>query len=201
MNAGNSRDVKAMMVRLFDSLKLQQITGVMTYLTMAGKMEETEAGISSLIDTWLEVLDVELQGERTRALYVIKSRGMAHSNQVREFLLDHDGVRLLQVHAGPNGVLTGSARITHDNRIAAELQLREAEAKRTEELLGRKQAALRAQIAALEAQFESEAEAARLEISDAAQRVERERAESAEASQRRSSASAGHRAARGKGKA
>jgi len=187
MNAGSSRDVKAMMVRLFDSLKLRQITGVMTYLTTAGKMEETEAGISSLIDTWLEVRDVELNGERTRALYVIKSRGMSHSNQVREFLLGTDGVRLLQVYAGPQGVLTGSARITQDNRLAAEAQLRDAEAKRTENLLRRKEAALRAQIAALEAQFESEAEAARFELTEVARQVEREQAESAAAAERRSS--------------
>jgi circadian clock protein KaiC len=186
-NAGNSRDVKAMMVRLFDSLKQQQITGVMSYLTTAGKMEETEAGISSLIDTWLEVRDVELNGERTRALYVIKSRGMAHSNQVREFVLDNDGVRLLQVYAGPEGVLTGSARITQDNRLAAEAQVRHTEAKRTEDLLSRKQAALRAQIAALEAQFESEAEAARFEIDEATRRLERERAANAAAGERRTS--------------
>jgi len=186
MNAGNPRDVKAMMIRLFDSLKLQQITGIMTYLTTAGRMEETEAGISSLIDTWLEVRDVELQGERTRALYVIKSRGMPHSNQVREFVLDSDGVHLLEVYAGEDGVVTGSARISQDNRRAAESESRKAEAKRTELLLARKQAAVRARIAALEAEFESEAEAARLEIREASERVERARAERVAAGRRRS---------------
>jgi circadian clock protein KaiC len=185
MNAGNSRDVKSMMVRLFDSLKMQQITGVMTYLTASGHMEETEAGISSLIDTWLEVRDLERHGERTRALYVIKSRGMAHSNQVREFVLSDRGVRLLDVYAGPDGVLTGSARAIQDSRMAAEQELRQAAAKRTEHLLARKRAALEAQIAALEAEFASEAEAARLLISDTESRAERERSERLNASRER----------------
>jgi circadian clock protein KaiC len=176
MNAGSSRDVKSMMVRLFDALKMEQITGLMTYLTSAGQMEQTEAGVSSLIDTWLEVRDIEIQGERTRALYVIKSRGMAHSNQVREFVLSHDGIRLLEVYQGPDGVLTGSARALQDSRLAAEQELREAEASRTERLLARKQAALRAQIAALEAEFQSDAEATRLMLNDTKNRADRDRA-------------------------
>jgi circadian clock protein KaiC len=185
MNAGGPRDVKSMMVRLFDSLKMQQVTGLMTYLTASGHMEETEAGISSLIDTWLEVRDLEMHGERTRALYVIKSRGMAHSNQVREFVLSDAGVRLLDVYAGPDGVLTGSARAAQDNRIAAERELRQAAAERTEQLLARKRAALQARIAALEAEFASEAEAARLLISDSESRAERERSERLSASRER----------------
>jgi circadian clock protein KaiC len=157
----------------------------MTYLTATGRMEETEAGISSLIDTWLEVRDLEMHGERTRALYVIKSRGMAHSNQVREFVLSDAGVRLLDVYAGPDGVLTGSARAAQDNRIAAERELRQAAAKRTEQLLARKRATLQARIAALEAEFASEAEAARLLISDSESRAERERSERLSASRQR----------------
>jgi circadian clock protein KaiC len=185
MNAGSSRDVKSMMVRLFDSLKMQQITGLMTYLTASGRMGETQAGISSLIDTWLEVRDLEMHGERTRALYVIKSRGMAHSNQVREFLLSDAGVRLLDVYAGPDGVLTGSARALQDSRIAAEQELRQAAAKRTEQLLLRKRAALQARITALEAEFASEAEAARMLLSDSESRAERERSERLSASRER----------------
>jgi circadian clock protein KaiC len=138
-----------------------------------------------LIDTWLEVRDLERHGERTRALYVIKSRGMAHSNQVREFVLSDRGVRLLDVYAGPDGVLTGSARAIQDSRMAAEQELRQAAAKRTEHLLARKRAALEAQIAALEAEFASEAEAARLLISDTESRAERERSERLNASRER----------------
>jgi circadian clock protein KaiC len=185
MNAGSPRDVKSMMVRLFDSLKLQQITGLMTYLTASGRMEETEAGISSLIDTWLEVRDLETHGERTRALYVVKSRGMAHSNQVREFVLSDQGVRLLDVYAGPDGVLTGSARALQDSRLVAEQESRKSAAQRSEQLLARKQAALQAQIAALEAEFASEAEAARLSINETESRAERERSERLRASSER----------------
>jgi circadian clock protein KaiC len=185
INAGSPRDVKSMMVRLFDSLKMQQITGLMTYLTATGRMEETEAGISSLIDTWLEVRDLEMHGERTRALYVIKSRGMAHSNQVREFVLTDKGVRLLDVYAGPEGVLTGSARAMQDSRSAAEQELRQAAGERTEQLLARKELALRARIAALEAEFASEAEAARLLISDTQSRAERERNQRLDVSRQR----------------
>ena len=185
INAGSSRDVKSMMVRLFDSLKMQQITGLMTYLNEAGAAEETEVGISSLIDTWLEVRDVEMHGERTRALYVIKSRGMGHSNQVRELVLTNQGARLLEVYPGPDGVLTGSARTLQDNRLALEQEQREQAASRTERLLARKQAALRAQIAALEAEFASEVEAARLLITDTAGRAEREQAERVATSKQR----------------
>lgn len=175
-NAGNARDVKSMMVRLFDSLKMRQITGFMTYLTGAGRMEETEVGVSSLIDTWLEVRDVEMNGERTRGLYVIKSRGMAHSNQVREFILHERGIRLLDVYPGPDGILTGSARAAEDARLAAEAAERKAAAERSEKALSRKQAALRAQIAALEAEFASEVEFARRGLADSEARAEQDRA-------------------------
>ena len=141
-NSGNTREVKSMMVRLFDSLKMRQITGFVTYLTAAPRMEGTDAGISSLIDTWLELRDVEMQGERTRGLYVIKSRGMPHSNQVREFVLQNGGIRLLDVYPGPDGILTGSARAKQDVRFAEEEAQREAAAVRSEEMLARRQAAL-----------------------------------------------------------
>jgi circadian clock protein KaiC len=201
INAGSSRDVKSMMVRLFDSLKMQQITGLMTYLNTAGATEETEVGISSLIDTWLEVRDVEMHGERTRALYVIKSRGMGHSNQVRELVLTSEGARLLEVYPGPDGVLTGSARAAQDVRFALEQEQREQAANMTERLLVRKEAALRAKIAALEAEFASEAEAARSAIRDTAGRAEREQAERRAIGKRRTLGSAAGRPLRPNGSA
>ena len=199
VNAGSSRDVKSMMVRLFDSLKMQQITGLMTYLTSANQIEETEVGISSLIDTWLEVRDVEMHGERTRGLYVIKSRGMGHSNQVRELVFSSEGARLLEVYPGPDGVLTGSARAFQDNRFALEQEQREQAASRTERLLGQKQAALRAQIAALEAEFASEAEVARSLINETAGRAAREHAARLAASRRRTLGSAEMKSSRAGG--
>ncbi len=75
-------------------------------------MEQTSVTISSLIDTWLLLRDIELNGERNRGLYILKSRGMAHSNQIREFLLTENGVQLTEVYLGPEGVLTGSARLS-----------------------------------------------------------------------------------------
>ena len=185
-NAGTPRDVKSMMVRLFDSLKMQQITGLVTYLTSGGRMEEAESGISSLIDTWLEVRVVETNGERTRGLYVIKSRGMSHSNQVREFVLSRSGVRLLDVYPGPDGILTGSARAMHDARVTAEQEQREAARARLEDTLTRKVAVLRAHVAALEAELSSDAEAARLAVNETDTRATREGAERAASGKTRS---------------
>ncbi len=85
-------------------------------------------GVSSLMDTWVTVRDIESGGERNRGLYVIKSRGMAHSNQVREFVLTSDGVRLVDVYVGPGGVLTGSARLAQESKD------RQEEKKRAEEI-------------------------------------------------------------------
>lgn len=178
-SAGSARDVKSMMVRLFDSLKMRQITGFVTYLTASARMVGTEAGISSLIDTWLELRDVEMHGERTRGLYVIKSRGMPHSNQVREFVLESGGIRLLDVYPGPDGILTGSARAMQDVRFADEEAEREAAAVRSEEMLARKHSALQAQLAGLVADFASEAASVRLTVADTKSRAERERSERA----------------------
>lgn len=186
VNAGTARDVKSMMVRLFDSLKMRQITGFVTYLTAEARMIGTEAGISSLIDTWLELRDVEMGGERTRGLYVIKSRGMAHSNQVREFVLQRGGIRLLDVYPGPSGILTGSARAIEDARQLEDEQQRKAAATRSEETLARKHAALQAQLAGLVADFASEAAAVRLIVADTKDRAEREGAARKAAVQRRS---------------
>ena len=177
INAGSPRDVKSMMVRLFDSLKMRQITGFVTYLTADARMVGTEAGISSLIDTWLELRDVEMHGERTRGLYVIKSRGMPHSKQVREFVLQRGGIRLLDVYPGPNGILTGSARALQDSRFLDEEHSRQAAALRSEEMLSRKHAALQAQLAGLVADFASEAAAVRSTVSDTRTRAAREHAE------------------------
>jgi circadian clock protein KaiC len=106
-------EVRSMLTRLVDFLKTQEITAIFTSLTAAsGSLEASEADVSSLMDTWLLLKAIEVGGERNRALYVLKSRGMEHSNQIREFLLTNDGLRLLDVYLGPEGVLTGSARVS-----------------------------------------------------------------------------------------
>jgi len=109
---GNETEVTSMLMRLMDFLKTEQITGLFTSLTGGGGvLEQSGAAISSLIDTWLLLRDIEIGGERNRGLTILKSRGMAHSNQIREFLLTDHGVELYDVYVGPGGVLTGSARL------------------------------------------------------------------------------------------
>jgi circadian clock protein KaiC len=160
MLAGSDRDIQAMLTRLIDFLKAGQATGFFTSLTSAGPRdlaEQSEVGISSIIDTWILLRDLELNGERNRGLYVVKSRGMAHSNQVREFLLTRNGVKLIPAYLGPAGVLTGSARLAQEARERAEALMREQETERRGFDLERKRRALEAQIAALRAEFEAEA--------------------------------------------
>ena len=117
----NQTEVKTMLLRLVDFLKMKRITAFFTSLTSAGEnMEITDVYISSLIDTWLLLRDIEIGGERNRGLYVLKSRGMAHSNQIREFKLTNHGIELLDVYVGPEGVLTGSARLSQETKDDAE---------------------------------------------------------------------------------
>ena len=104
-----------MLLRLVDYLKQQQITALMTTLTTGSEAREhTAASISSLVDTWLLLRDIETQGERNRGLYVLKSRGMAHSNQIREFLITSNGVRLVDMYVSRDGALVGSARVARE---------------------------------------------------------------------------------------
>ncbi|HZI89025.1 MAG TPA: circadian clock protein KaiC [Candidatus Polarisedimenticolia bacterium] len=112
--AGTNTDALLMVIRLIDHLKREGITAFLTNLSAAGSAEQTEIGISSVIDTWVLLRDIELGGERNRGLYVLKSRGMSHSNQIREFLLTDTGVKLLEVYSGPEGVLTGSMRVAQE---------------------------------------------------------------------------------------
>lgn len=110
--SANVQEVQAMLTRLLDFLKGRQITAQFTTLTSnrGSEQEQTDIGISSLMDTWILLRDVEFNGERNRCLYVLKSRGMAHSKQVREFVMGCTGVRLLPVNAGQGAVFSGSAR-------------------------------------------------------------------------------------------
>ncbi len=128
ISVGSAAEVKSALMRFIDSLKMKGITAFFTCLIFGQHQDLTDMGVSSLMDTWVTVRDIESDGERNRGLYVIKSRGMAHSNQVREFVLSSDGVRLVDVYVGPGGVLTGSAR------LAQELKDRHEEKKRADEI-------------------------------------------------------------------
>ncbi len=159
IQAGNRRDAHNMLIRLIDFLKQRKITAFLTNLTSGGtSLETTEVEISSIVNSWLLVRDIELGGERNRALYVLKSRGMAHSNQLREFLLSERGVDLLDVYVGPGGVLTGSSRLSQEAKeTAGALERRQAAAHRERDRK-RKRSALEARIDALRKEFELEEE-------------------------------------------
>jgi circadian clock protein KaiC len=150
-------EVKTMLIRIVDFLKANQITALFTSLTdNHDALENTDVGISSLIDTWLLLRDIELNGERNRGMYVLKSRGMANSNQIREFILTDHGVELREVYVGASGVLTGSARIAQEALENAEVLTRKHDIERKKREIERKRKALEAQIATLHANFESE---------------------------------------------
>jgi circadian clock protein KaiC len=101
--------VKSMLTRLVDFLKVQQITSMFTNLTFGRNREErTEEGISSLMDTWIVLWDGERNGQRTRGLYVVKSRGMAHSRELRELAVSRKGIELGNVMTG-DGLATSGA--------------------------------------------------------------------------------------------
>lgn len=150
-------EVKTLLVRIVDFLKVNQITALFTSLTSSEcKVESSDVGISSLIDTWLLLRDIELNGERNRGMYVLKSRGIANSNQIREFVLTNHGVELRDVYIGGKGILTGSARIAQEAFENAEVLRRKQNVERKEREIDRKRRELEAQISALRAGFESE---------------------------------------------
>jgi circadian clock protein KaiC len=154
--AGSGADAEAMLLRLIDFLKSRQITAMFVHLTTGGDAwERTDVGVSSLIDTWILLRDIELAGERNRGIYVLKSRGMKHSNQIREFIITSDGIKLEDVYVGPEGVLTGSMRAAQEDREKAAALARSQEAERKQRDLARRRVALEAQIAALRAEFET----------------------------------------------
>ena len=159
-SAGTLSDSQAMLTRLIDLLKMRQITTLMTNLTTGGgtSTEMTEMGISSVVDNWLLLRDVELNGERNRVMYVLKARGTAHSNQVREFLLTDRGIELIPVYVGPSGVLTGSARVAQEARERAEAIAQEQQLEQRRRERARAKARVELQIAALRAQLEEDAQ-------------------------------------------
>jgi circadian clock protein KaiC len=166
-SAGTSLEAEAMLVRLIDLLKSQQITALFTSLSHGGGIlqEQSRVGISSLIDTWLFLRDIELGGERNRAIYILKSRGMAHSNQIREFVMTGHGIELKDVYSGSEGVLTGSMRLAQEAREHATIVGRQQEIDRRQRDLERKRQALEAQILAQRAEFEAEQDELKLLLS------------------------------------
>lgn len=154
---GSNSQVKSFMMRLVDLLKSQQITALFTYLASSDQpLEQTEIGISSLMDTWLMLRDQEYNGERNRLIYILKSRGMEHSNQVREFRLTNSGVQLVDVYLGPGVVLAGTARSVQEAKEQADAIARRQQIERKKLEIERKRAIMAAQIQALQTEFEAD---------------------------------------------
>jgi circadian clock protein KaiC len=172
INAGTRQDASFILLRLIDYLKSSKITTLLTNLTSGGAaLERTDVDISSIVDTWLLLRDIELNGERNRALYVLKSRGMRHSNQLREFLLTDKGIDLLDVYVGPEGVLTGSSRAVLEAREKAAGLATRQELERKERDRARKREALEARISALRKEFEVEDAEFEVLVSEGADRA------------------------------
>ncbi|MDB5755323.1 MAG: kaiC, partial [Massilia sp.] len=152
---GSGNEAKSMLTRLVDFLKMSQITAMFSDLTHDIALESNRDEMSSLIDTWLCLRDLEHKGERNRGLHVRKSRGMAHSNQIREFLLSDKGVDLVDVYLGPDGVLTGTSRMIQESLETSNALSRQQELQRQKREHERKRDALGASIAALRAEYEN----------------------------------------------
>ncbi|HLO85204.1 MAG TPA: circadian clock protein KaiC [Nostocaceae cyanobacterium] len=161
--SGTFNQTKLFFIRLIDFLKSQQITVLLTNLTPGGSpYGQTEMGVSSLMDTWIELRTLETNGERNRLLYVLKSRGMEHSNQVREFVMTKQGIQLLDIYLGQGNVLTGSARFIQEaqERLAASQRQLLLEQKKRE--LERKEMVVSSQISELQAELAAEKEELRI---------------------------------------
>jgi circadian clock protein KaiC len=159
ISLGDTLEVKSMLTRLIDFFKAHQITAFFTSLTEGGSaLEQSEVGISSLMDTWILLRSIESNSERNRGIWVLKSRGMAHSNQIREFVFSEHGIDLVDVYRGAEGVLTGTARAAQEAKATAAALLRRQDVERKQRKLEHRNKALEAKIAALRAEFETEKE-------------------------------------------
>jgi circadian clock protein KaiC len=156
VTVGDVSEVKSILVRLIDYLQTEQITVMFTALTSNYQtIDRPDEGVSSLVDAWLLLRDVEFNGERNRALYIMKSRGMKNSNQVREFIITNSGIKLEEVFVGDEGVLTGSAREAYKLQQATGDTLRQYAMQRKDKEIARKRSILEGKIASLTAKFES----------------------------------------------
>jgi circadian clock protein KaiC len=181
VSVGSSLDVKAMITRLIDYLKTKRVTTLFTNLSHAGgPLEQTDVAVSSLMDTWLLIRDIETNGERNRGINVLKSRGMAHSHKISEFLISDHGLELRDIYAGPGGFLMGTARTEKEVREKTAAELRHTEVGRKRQAHSKKRKALEANISELQAEIAAGEKEIKSVISeDARQRagIERERPE------------------------
>jgi len=160
LNIGTEIQVHAMLLRTVDLLKSRGITAMFTSLDRpGGRSNRIDGLVSSLIDTWIALSDSIEGGESNRTLFIRKSRGMAHSNQIREFLMTKDGIHLREPYLGPRGALMGSARLAQEAKDAAAALARQQEIEKRRRELERKRTELEHQVAALQRQFRADEEA------------------------------------------
>lgn len=156
LDSGEQLEVQSMLLRMIDYLKSHGITGVFTHLAHEQGQAQTDAGLSSLMDAWILLLNREANGEFNRELYLLKARGIAHSNQVREFVMSDSGIRLIEPYLGEDGALTGSARKTAEARARRSEVSRRAEVARLQEKIAQRRRRAQAQIEALQAELEAD---------------------------------------------
>ncbi|HMF70445.1 MAG TPA: circadian clock protein KaiC [Flavitalea sp.] len=156
ITVGSVAEVKSILIRLIDFLQVEGITVLFTALTLNNIIhEQTDEGVSSLVDAWILVRDIEANGERNRGMYIMKSRGMKHSNQVREFVITNDGLDLMDVYLSNDGVLTGSARVAMQLQEVTGAELRAHALSRKDREVARKRLILESKISSLKEEFES----------------------------------------------
>ncbi|HET7306545.1 MAG TPA: circadian clock protein KaiC [Gammaproteobacteria bacterium] len=155
---GPSPEIHAALLRMVDMLKTRGITAVFTTLAPSEDrlMTYADRAVSSLMDTWISLHHIESNGERNRGLYVLKSRGMNNSNQIREYTLADDGVHLREMYLGPSGMLTGSARVAQEAQERAQAYQRDQQTARRRRELERKRRAMERQIAEMQAELDAE---------------------------------------------
>ncbi|MCW1912453.1 circadian clock protein KaiC [Luteolibacter sp. GHJ8] len=172
-------EVKPTLMRLIDHLKKHEITAVFTSLTSGANSttapEDSQVGVSSLMDVWLLLRNHEMNGERNRTIYVLKARGMSHSNQVREFLLNDSGISLVDVYIGTDGVLTGTSRVAQEARERSDAELRLQSHARKLRQLASKRKTIESQIAALQADLDVESAELDFSVAEEAARIENDR--------------------------
>jgi circadian clock protein KaiC len=172
LRSGSEADVAAMLTRQIDFLKARDVTSMLTSLQAEGAAARADVQIASLVDTWIQVRSMEGNGEHNRIVYVLKARGMANSNQIREFLITGQGIELADVYVGADGVLTGSARQAQEAKERSASTAREEDLEQRGVELERRRESVEAQVAALWRDFEAEADIVGRLLSHGSVRVE-----------------------------
>jgi len=157
MESGDAQEVQSMLLRMVDFLKNRGVSAVFTHLMHGQDAAITsDAGLSSLMDAWILMLNREAAGEFNRELYLLKARGTSHSNQVREFIMSETGIRLLPPYLGETGALTGSARRYEEARNRRAEARRAAEVEQVRQQIEQRRRKAQAQIEALQAELDAD---------------------------------------------